>query len=113
MATEAITKLVNHARSMQHSLQNIRAKHKETEKRLVGALCNVGGGVLGGVVDGKLGGGETHTILGAPTVLIGGMIVAAAGLTGLLPASEAIADTGLGAVSYGLGNLIRNKLSAG
>ena len=80
---------------------------------MVSAACHLAGGVAGGALDGKVGAGETHTVLGVPTALTGGAILAVAGLMDLVPGAEYLAEFGLGAASYGAGNLARQKLSAG
>lgn len=110
MPTTAIEKLVEKARSMQGSLQRIRANNKQTEQRTIGAVCQLAGGAVGGVLDGKLAGGETHTVLGVPTALTGGIVLAALGIMDVVPGAEYIGSLGLGSASYGLGNLVRTKL---
>jgi hypothetical protein len=95
---------------MQGSLQRIRANNKATEQRMASAACQLAGGAIGGVLDGKLAGGETHTVLGVPTALTGGIILAAVGVMDLVPGAEYVGSIGLGSASYGLGNLVRTKL---
>lgn len=112
MASTAITKLVERARSVQGSLARMRAENKKTEQRTLGAVCQLAGGAGGGVLDGKWGAGETHELFGLPTALTGGAILAAVGIMDLVPGAEYVANVGLGAASYGLGNLIRGRMTA-
>lgn len=111
MASLAITKLVEKARSVQGSLARLRDENKKTEQRTIGAVCQLAGGAVGGVLDGKYGGGETHEVFGMPSALTGGAVLAAVGIMDLIPGAEYVANVGLGAASYGLGNLIKGRIT--
>jgi hypothetical protein len=105
----AVTALVERARAMKTQLQNYRTKQKISTQQVLGAGVQLAGGAAGGLLDGRLGDGETHELWGVPTALGGGLLVAAAGFADLLPGSHLVANFGLGAASYGLGNLVRDK----
>lgn len=112
MASTAITQLIERARRIQTSQANARKRSREKTQEVYEAACQLAGGAVGGLVDGYLSDGEEHAIWGVPTALTGGAIVAALGLADLLPASPYVASLGLGAASYGLGNLVRDKVAA-
>lgn len=112
MASQAITKLVEKARSVQGSLARMRAENKKVEQRTIGAVCQLAGGAVGGVLDGKYGGGEAHEVFGMPSALTGGAVLAAVGIMDLVPGAEYVASLGLGAASYGLGNLIKGRMTS-
>ncbi|MFA5436328.1 MAG: hypothetical protein WC372_09865 [Candidatus Neomarinimicrobiota bacterium] len=104
--------LVAKVRSLTASKARDRAESKLQLQRYGEAACNVAGGGLGGLIDGYFGGGETHEILGVPTALGAGAIVAVVGLLDVLPGSEYVANIGTGTASYGLGVLVRDRTAA-
>lgn len=108
----AMNDLVARVRSLTASKARDRAESQMQMQRYGGAACNGGGGALGGLADGYLGGGETHEIMGVPTVLGAGAVVALVGLLDVVPGSEYVANVGLGAFSYGLGVLVRDRVAA-
>jgi|WetSurMetagenome_2_1015567.scaffolds.fasta_scaffold01038_18 hypothetical protein len=109
----AVTQLVERARAMKTQLANYRAKQKFTSQQVLGAGVQLAGGAAGGFLDGRLGEGETHELWGVPTALGAGLLVAVAGFAEVLPGSALVANFGLGAASYGLGNLVRDKSAPG
>ena len=105
----AVTALVERARAMKSQLANYRAKQKISSQQVLGAGMQLAGGAAGGLLDGRLGEGDTHELWGVPTALGAGLLVAAAGFAEVLPGSQLVVNFGLGAASYGLGNLVRDK----
>jgi hypothetical protein len=108
----AVTALVERARAMKSQLANYRAKQKISSQQVLGAGFQLAGGAAGGLLDGRLGDGQTHEVYGVPTALGAGLLVAAAGFAEIIPQSTLVVNFGLGAASYGLGNLVRDKTSA-
>jgi len=108
---QAIQKLVDYAKRMQVRQKNQNLASRQKTEQMTGAALQLVGGAAGGALDGYVGGGETHEIFGVPTALGSGIILALAGLSDIVPGAEYIASFGLGAASYGLGNLVRDKLT--
>jgi len=112
MASTAITKLIEQSKRIQAAAVNRRRKDREKSEQLYEGAAQLGGGLIGGAIDGYLADGDEHTILGAPTALVGGLLVAAIGFADLVPGSNYVAALGLGSACYGGGNMLRDKLAA-
>jgi hypothetical protein len=108
----AVHDLVAKVRSLQAGRAKERAESKLQIQRYGEAGCAAVGGGLGGLIDGYFGGGETHEVMGVPTALGAGAVVALVGLLDVVPGSDYIANIGLGSVSYGLGVLVRDRTAA-
>ena len=122
MASTSIQKLFEHGKRAQTALANMRKREKEATNDLVLRVGTTGavlaGGVVAGAIDGKWGhdGSPTTEKYGiaavgpAPINLVGGAVLVAAGLSGVLPGSEYIAALGASMASFSIGKFVENKI---
>jgi hypothetical protein len=122
MASTSIQKLFEHGKRAQTALQNMRKREKEATNDLVLRFGTAGsvilGGVIAGGIDGKWGHDGTPTsekygiaaIGPAPINLVGGAVLVAAGLSGVLPGSEYITGLGASMASFSIGKFVENKI---
>lgn len=122
MPSTSIQKLYEHGQRAQQALRNLRAREKQATNDLMLRAGTAGAvilaGVAGGGVDGKWGhdGSPASEHYGIaqigpiPINLGGGLILAAAGMTGALPGSEYITAFGAGLIGFSLGKTVENKV---
>jgi hypothetical protein len=109
MASQAVNAVIAKAQSVQATLARYRRESKLNTQQALEGGCQLLGGAAGGFLDGRVGGGETHELWGVPTALGAGLLVGLAGLSGAIPGAIYVANLGLGAAAYGLGNLVKEK----
>lgn len=84
---------------------------KINSARTMGAGATLSGGVLGGVLDAKLGDGQTYEIANIPVAAVGGLLVGMLGLSDIVPGAEYVAAGGFGMAAYGAGVYTRDKMA--
>jgi len=122
MPSTSIQKLYEAGQRAQQALKSMRAKEKDATNALTQragvAASIILGGVAAGAVDGKWGhdgspASEHYGIaqLGPiPMNLGGGLVLAATGMTGVLPGSEYLTAFGASLVAFSLGKSTENKV---
>jgi hypothetical protein len=105
----AVSAIIEQARRARAQLTRIRQESKMSQQKAFEGGAQLAGGAAGGFLDARLGEGQTHELFGVPTALGAGLLVGLAGMADLFPGSIYMANFGLGAASYGLGNLVREK----
>jgi hypothetical protein len=109
--TAAYNKLAQRADRAVTALSNLKQKAKLSDRRMLTAGEGLVGGAVGGLIDGRWGGGQTHEVLGGiPSVaLLGGGCVVA-GLSEAVPGGEDLLAIGTGLLSYAGGNYVRDAI---
>lgn len=109
MASKSITNLARAAESAKRTAANMRRRAKEKEAYMLSQGEVAVGGALGGVLDGTMGEGGQAEFLGLPLVLALGGAMSVLGFTDI-PGSEHAGHIGVGLLSYGLGNMVRDQI---
>jgi len=111
VSSAAYDKLAKKADRALTSLKNFKTNAKVNERRVLTTGEAIAGGLLGGFIDGKFGGGTRHEVWGIPTVGAVGALAAIVGMSEWIPGGEDILSIGAGMLSYSGGAYVRETVA--
>lgn len=111
VSSAAYDKLAKKADRALTSLKNFKTTAKLNDRRVLTAGEAFAGGLIGGFIDGKFGGGTRHEIWGIPTVGAAGAVMAILGMSEWVPGGEEMLSLGSGMLSYSGGSYLRDQVA--
>lgn len=111
VSQNTIQKLAEKADAASTRLKNFKQEIALNNRRMMTAGEAFVGGAVGGLIDGRFGGGATHEIWGIPTAAGLGAVCTLAGISEKVPGAEDLLGIGIGLLSYGGGNFVKESVA--